>query len=88
MAGEPAFDLGSSCGTCAFFFERLDGAKQKISACGISDQLQQGLAEIPGELLESIVQLLLAEPYIVNLLQVNLRKIGIWETNNDKQGNL
>jgi hypothetical protein len=30
--GKRAFHIGNVCGTCSFFFERMDGAKRSINA--------------------------------------------------------
>ena len=43
VEGKPAYHIGNTCGTCAFFFERLEGANQSISPTEISDRLRQGL---------------------------------------------
>ncbi len=42
IEGKRAYHLGNICGTCAFFFERLEGANRSISATAIADRLNTG----------------------------------------------
>jgi hypothetical protein len=37
-----AYHIGNVCGTCAFFFERLEGANRSISAAAIAERLNTG----------------------------------------------
>lgn len=74
---KPAFHMGNICGTCAFLFERLEGADQKIAARQISDQLQVGLVDIPGELLSAVSELVPMGEYVAILLEIQPRKIAL-----------
>jgi hypothetical protein len=52
LEGKKAYHIGNVCGTCAFFFERLPGANDKLSAKVLSARLRRGLNEID----ESVVR--------------------------------
>ncbi|MCC7527004.1 MAG: hypothetical protein IT342_00700 [Candidatus Melainabacteria bacterium] len=80
VEGKPAFHIGNICGTCAFLFERLEGANQKISARQISEQLQAGLIDIPGELLDAVTELVPQGEYVASLLEVHPHKIVLGAT--------
>jgi hypothetical protein len=70
VEGKPAYHIGNVCGTCSFFFERLDGANQSISPSEISDSLGQGLKELDDSLLGKIKVILPEGEYIASLLEV------------------
>jgi hypothetical protein len=38
-----AYHIGNICGTCAFFFERLEGANHSIKAAAIAERLNAGI---------------------------------------------
>ena len=70
VEGKPAYHLGNVCGTCSFFFERLEGANQSISPTEISDSLRQGVADIDDSLLGKIKPILPEGDYVASLLDV------------------
>lgn len=70
VEGKPAYHIGNVCGTCSFFFERLDGANQSISPIEISDNLRQGLKDIDDSLLGKIKPILPEGDYVASLLEV------------------
>ena len=47
--GKTAFHIGNICGTCAFFFQRLEGANRSIDAPQVAAELNAGLTRLaPG----------------------------------------
>lgn len=58
IEGKQAFHIGNICDTCTFFFERLSGANQKISAKEVSDKLRSGLQNLDSEIVEKLQRLL------------------------------
>ena len=70
VEGKPAYHIGNICGTCEFFFERLEGANQSISPTEISDRLRQGLQYLDESLLLKIKSVLPDGEYVASLLEV------------------
>ena len=70
VEGKPAYHIGNVCGTCEFFFERLEGANQSISPTEISDKLRQGLKNLDESLLVKIKSILPDGEYVASLLEV------------------
>lgn len=70
IEGKPAYHIGNTCGTCAFFFKRLEGANQSISPTEISDRLRQGLKYLDESLLVKIKAILPDGEYVASLLEV------------------
>lgn len=70
VEGKPAYHLGNVCGTCSFFFERLEGANQSISAAEISNNLGQGLEQLEESLLGKIKTILPDGEYVAILLEI------------------
>lgn len=68
--GKPAYHIGNVCGTCAFFFERLEGANQSISAAEVSDNLRRGLKNIDDSMLGKIKPILPEGDYVASLQEV------------------
>jgi hypothetical protein len=70
VEGKPAYHIGNVCGTCSFFFERLDGANQSISPTEISDSFSQGLKELDEFLLGKVKTILPDGDYVANLSEI------------------
>jgi hypothetical protein len=66
IEGKRAYHLGNICGTCRFFFERLEGANQSISATAIADRLNTGMAVSEPTFLTTLSQILPAGGYRVS----------------------
>jgi len=77
VEGKQAYHIGNICDTCEFFFERMDGANQKVSARAVSDRLRQGLEQIDTELLDRISEVIPSGEYLVSLLRVHPRKVSL-----------
>lgn len=48
LGAEPAYELSFWCGTCAFLFQRLEGARTTLSVEELADRLGAGLDAIGG----------------------------------------
>jgi hypothetical protein len=69
LDGKKAYHIGNVCGTCAFFFERLPGANDKLSPTELSARLKSGLTEIDGDVVRTAAAALPAGRYNVLLLK-------------------
>lgn len=52
--GKEAFLLGNACGTCAFFFARLEGANKSVEPKTLIDFLNNGIKSITSEIIEQL----------------------------------
>jgi hypothetical protein len=63
LDGKRAFHIGNLCGTCAFVFERLNGANDKVSPEELSERLRCGLTGIDDEVVKTATSVLPAGRY-------------------------
>jgi hypothetical protein len=56
--GKKAHYLGNVCGTCAFIFERLEGANSKVSPETLQEQLRTGISTISPSILDAAITVL------------------------------
>lgn len=82
IEGKPAYHIGNVCDTCQFFFERLEGANQKISPTEVSETLRNGVQSLDSSLLDKIKLILPVGDYAAMLLNVTPRKVSLG-TDND-----
>lgn len=68
--GQRAFHIGNVCGTCEFFFERMEGATQGVSPQQVASELNVGLSSIDPALLDDVEKIVPQGTYRVLLLQV------------------
>lgn len=71
LDGEPAFATQRWCETCAYFFERLDGADHTLSVAALQDRLTTGLDGIDEDVLQTFSAILPAGRYLPLLLTVD-----------------
>lgn len=69
LDGKKAYRIGNICGTCSFFFERLDGANDKVSPTELSQRFKTGLTKLEDDVLQTVAAALPAGDYIALLLQ-------------------
>jgi hypothetical protein len=69
--GKNAYHIGNICGTCSFFFERLEGANKSISPHEVSNILGQGIGDLSNELLQKVSTILPNGQYLVSLLKIS-----------------
>ena len=77
IEGKKAYHIGNICGTCNFFFERLDGANQKISQKTVIDQLANQAVHIDSDPYFEIIKLIPVGTYLVFRLQVTPRLVTL-----------
>lgn len=70
LRGERAFHVGNVCDTCEFFFERLDGASDKVSPEGVAARLRGGVHDLDGEVVRAVMPVLPVGRYHAMLLDV------------------
>ena len=68
--GKRAFHIGNVCGTCSFFFERMEGAKRSINAEEVVEQLNGGLSVLDLALVEKIKKIMPNGKYQVLLMRM------------------
>ena len=73
--GNKAFHIGNICGTCSFFFERLEGANQKIEPKVMIAALNDGIKGFDELSLDDLGRIIPDGKYIVTLYQVTPRLI-------------
>lgn len=71
--GKKAYHIGNICGTCAFFFERLDGANQSVHVDKLVDALNNGVAKLDSWLIEDLKNIIPDGKYVVLLSQIQPR---------------
>jgi hypothetical protein len=69
LDGKKAYHIGNICGTCAFVFERLEGATDKLSPKELSAQLRNGITDLEKHVLHTATTALPAGDY--NALLIN-----------------
>jgi hypothetical protein len=68
LDGKPAYHIGNICNTCAFFFERLEGANRSVELEGAVAALTEGLSDLTSDFAETLAQLLPEGEYTACLL--------------------
>ena len=54
LDGKKAYYIGNICETCAFLFERLDGANDRVAPTELSKTLKDGIARLDEEALRMV----------------------------------
>lgn len=75
--GKPAYEIGNICGTCSFYFERLEGANKSVHAEGTIQQLNDGLKELDKNIVEQVATIIPNGKYKVLLLTVTPKLISL-----------
>lgn len=74
IEGKTAYEIGNICGTCSFYFERLEGANQSIHPTDLIEQLNKGVVDLDREITEKISKIIPNGKYEVLLLKVHPKK--------------
>ena len=77
VEGKAAYHLGNICGTCPFFFERLDGANQLIDAAAIRDAVNAGIDSVEVEAAQCFQALLPNGNYKALLFDIAPRMVAL-----------
>lgn len=70
LKGRRAFHIGNVCDTCEFFFERLEGADEKVSPAEIGERLRRGVARLDDQLVRALGRVLTEGEYRAILLEL------------------
>ncbi|GAA0182118.1 hypothetical protein SH2C18_45510 [Clostridium sediminicola] len=68
---QKAYHIGNVCGTCNFFFKRLDGANKHISPRNVSNKLKEGLTSIKPNFLKSVSEIIPNGKYLVTITEAS-----------------
>lgn len=68
--GKQAYHLGNVCGTCSFFFERMEGANEGIDVGELTTLLSNGLNSLSPQVVDTLMQLLPPSEYIIALIRL------------------
>lgn len=82
IEGKPAFEIGNICGTCSFYFERLEGANQSIHPTDLIEQLNEGMKSLDKRTIEKVAEIIPNGKYKVLLLTVYPKTVELG-TDND-----
>jgi hypothetical protein len=75
LDGQRAYEIGNICDTCAFHFERLEGANDNVSPEALSSLLRAGVSGLTDDLLDAASALLPAGRYLALLLEIVPRQV-------------
>lgn len=75
LDGKKAYHIGNICGTCGFFFERLEGANGKVSPAELSKRFRVGITELDGDLLRIVADALPTGVYRTLLVKCVPRRV-------------
>ena len=76
VRGEALFELGNSCGTCQFWFERLQPDARPFDIDAVRGRLADGLHGLDEEVVESFGRILPEGDYQVALLRLTPQRIA------------
>lgn len=79
--GKHAYHVGNVCGTCAFFFERMEGANKGIEVGALASTLAEGIADLDGSLVDTLAQLIPNSAYVVALIRVTPQRVQLLGAN-------
>ena len=82
IEGKPAYEIGNICGTCSFYFERLEGANKSIHPRELIEQLNEGLSTLDKSTIDRISEIIPNGKYEVLLLSVQPKIVELG-TNKD-----
>ncbi len=77
IEGKPAYEIGNICGTCSFYFKRLEGANQSIHPDNLLEQLNNGLTELDQETIDIVSKIIPNGKYKVILISIKPRLIEL-----------
>jgi hypothetical protein len=71
VEGNKAFHIGNICGTCSFFFERLEGANQSVDVEAIIDNLNTGITKLGPPVVPALASIVPDGKYKVLLQEIH-----------------
>ncbi len=73
--GKKAFHIGNVCETCAFFFERMEGAQQSVDPKDVAGTLEAGVTALDPNFLDLLERIIPSGEYRVLLSRVTPRLV-------------
>src|SRR6266568_3655898 len=70
--GKRAYHLGNICPTCAYLFQRLDGATTSVEVKNTAEALRAGVADLSDRVVSQIGKELPEDEYIISLADTYL----------------
>ncbi len=71
IEGKKAYHIGNICGTCSFFFERMEGANQSVNPEKVIDAINSGVANLETDFLSTLQEIFPVGNYIVVLSEIS-----------------
>jgi hypothetical protein len=75
LDGKRAYRIGNICGTCGFFFERLEGANDKVSPTELTQRFRDGVTQLDEDILQTVATALPVGDYSTMLLKCVPKRI-------------
>jgi hypothetical protein len=75
LDGKKAYHIGNICGTCEFFFERLEGANDKVSPAELSKILKGGITQLDDDIVHKVTAALPIGEYSAMLVECVPRRV-------------
>ena len=79
--GKPAYEIGNVCGTCSFYFERLEGANKSINPDNLVELLNSGLTHLDKDIVESVSAIIPNGKYKVLLMTIYPKVVDLGKEN-------
>jgi hypothetical protein len=79
IENKPAYHIGNVCGTCNFFFERMEGANKSVSIDEMRKDLQSGISNLESTTIENFKKILPKGSYYYGILEINPYKVSLGE---------
>jgi hypothetical protein len=70
LNGVRAYELGNVCSTCAFFFERMEGANKKVEVDSLVERLAAGISPDDKGTIQLLANMVPAGRYFVNVVEM------------------
>ena len=77
IEGKRAYEIGNVCQTCAFYFERLEGANQKIEPQEVIEKLNMGIQTIEDDLINKVSKIIPDGKYKIMLLEIEPKMVQL-----------
>ena len=77
IENKPAYHIGNVCGTCNFFFERMEGANKSFSIDEIRRDLRNGITDLKTQTIDKFKLILPKGDYYSTILEINPDKISL-----------
>ncbi|MEZ5693222.1 MAG: hypothetical protein R3D99_05165 [Altererythrobacter sp.] len=76
LDGRHVLLLGNVCGTCGFFFERIDAVNGGMNFPDLQLRLAKGLVELDDDAIKTLLQVMPKSEYIIGLLRLKVEKVN------------